>query len=425
MTMQPSRDALSGSEALARVLRDHPPAPDDLARARMEKRLLGAERALATPARTARTLIVAGGALALAAAVALAVLAAREEPSAPVARFERREATASIERGTLEEGSSLRTAGDEVADIAIADSRVRIEGASRVRIAGLARDRVALELDEGTVEVAFHPRERGSFAAHRERMTVETPDARVEVVGTVFRVTASGGATEVSVSEGTVRVVPRSGGEPRLVHAGDSTRVAREVVERVEAVTPSAGEELGGGDTAGAEVAAVEPAIAEPAIAEPAIAEPAIAEPEDVEREAPAPASTPAERLAEARRLIDAGRAPAALRVLRELTAPSVPLAVRVESWTLMGDVHHNAGRLHDAAGAYESAAREGRGTRAGHNAIYMLARLQHRRLGDHDAARASYARYLEEAPGGALASQVRRALCALDVTEHCPPSPP
>ena len=153
------------------------------------------------------------------------------------------------------------------------------------------------------------------------------------------------------------------------------------------------------------------------------IAEPAIAELEDVERETPP--STPAERLAEARRLIDAGRAPAALRVLRELTAPSVPLALRVESWTLMGDVHQSAGRFSDAAGAYESAAREGRGTRAGDNAIYMLARLQHRRLGDPDAARASYARYLDEAPDGALASQVRRALCALDVTEHCPASPP
>src|SRR5690606_32106902 len=93
MTSQPSRDALRGSEALAKVLREHPPALDDLARARMEKRLLAADRSPArgAPRRSGRALIAAGGALALAAALVLAVLAAREEPTAPVARFERRE----------------------------------------------------------------------------------------------------------------------------------------------------------------------------------------------------------------------------------------------------------------------------------------------------------------------------------------------
>lgn len=448
MTTPPSRNAPSGSEALAELLRDHPPRPDDLARARMEKRLLVAPpgRALERPARSGRALLVAGGALALAAAVVLAVLAAREEPGAPVARFERREASASVERGTLEEGSSLRTAEDEVADIAVADSRVRIEGASRVRIAGLASERLALELDEGSVEVAFHPRARGS-----ERMTVETPDARVEVVGTVFRVTARGGATEVSVAEGTVRVVPLAGGAPRLVHAGDSTRVARELAEvpsaieageRAPATSETASEmaseteagEIAAGEIAAGEIAAGEIAAGEIAGNDIPAADIARAE---IAARGPAPpdvepvASTPAERLAEARRLHVAGRAPAALRMLRELTGPSVPLAVRVEAWELMGDAHQSAGRIADAARAYESAAREGRGTRGGLNAIYALARLQHRRLGDRDAARASYERYLAEAPrdaeGGVdapLASQARRALCSLGATEHCPSAP-
>lgn len=395
------------SDALAEVLREHPPALDDLARARLEKRVVAAAAAPRS-SRRPRAALAAGGVIALAAAVALIVLAQRRDEAAPIARFERREAAASVERGTLEEGSSLRTAAGEVAEIRVDASRVRIEGDSRVRIARLASERLALELGEGVVEVAFHPRERG-----REQLTVQTPNARVEVVGTVFRVTAREGATEVSVSEGTVRVVPLEGGEPRLVHAGETTTVDRDAPAPHGARAPASSE---------ASAATEATALAEAGEATEESGAPASRpepppEPEAPSGDEPAP---PAARLERAHRLINAGRAPAALRELRELTRASVPRDVRVEAWSLTGDVYGGAGRLRAAARAYESAAREGRGTPGGHNAIYSLARLQHRRLDDPAAARASYARYLAAAPHGALASQARRALCSLGASEHC-----
>ncbi len=43
------------------------------------------------------------------------------------------------------------------------------------------------------------------------------------------------------------------------------------------------------------------------------------------------------------------------------------------------------------------------------------------RRLNDPDGARASYRSYLDQAPGGPLAGQVREALCRLGDTTMCP----
>jgi ferric-dicitrate binding protein FerR (iron transport regulator) len=409
----------SESRALAEMLREHAPLPDDLARARMEQRVL-ASMGERRPRRRSMRAVFAGGAVALAAAAAIAIVLLSEPspPSAPVARFERHDASASIERGTLEEGSSLRTEANEIAELRAVDSRVRVEGASRLRIATLARDHLALELDAGAERVAFHPRERG-----REHVTIETPSARVEVVGTVFRVEVRGGDTHVSVSEGTVRVVPLGGGAPRLVHAGQETRV----------------EEQARSGPSDEPTAAIEPEPqpeTEPASASssPAIEQGEAARASDVERagDTREPAeSAPAEReerapvdpraaLAEASRLIGARHTARAMPILRELTRPNVPASIRTEAWLRIGDVSERADRLRQAARAYEHAERVGRGTSQAHNAIFALARLQDRRLHDADAARASYERYLTQAPEGALASQARTALCRLGVTERC-----
>lgn len=416
---------------LVDILRAHPPELDELTRARIEKRLLAAASAPRDRQQARRGAKLAAAALlAVAAAVLVAVLASMardDEEAAPVARFERREAAFAIERGTLEDGSTLRTAEDEIAQLDVGGSRVRIGGRSRVRLARLAREQVVLALDRGSLDVAFHPRERG-----RERLTIETPDARVEVVGTVFRVTTDADATEVSVIEGVVRVVPIGGGAPRSVGAGASTRIARSRGDRAEPETPdhaasaeaAAAPDLSAPRASSPEAIAREPAaLSPPASPSDRVAPSDIVAPE-AHHLAPGRSPSPAERLEEAQRLLDGQDVPAAARILRELTRPSVPVEVRTEAWMLSADMHTHAGRFEDAARAYENAAREGRGTAHGQVAIFSLARHQHRRLGDLDAARASYARYLVEAPDGPLAHEAKRALCALDVREHCEASP-
>lgn len=402
------------SEQLAARLREHPPKLDELTRARIENRLLAAHRARRPPRSLATgKWALAAGAVALGAAALVFLTLSPNAESPPVARFERG-ASAALERGTLEEGSVLRTAGDESAEIRIERSRVRLQAESRVRIARLRPAELALELAKGTLEVEFHPRERG-----RERLTIETPAARVEVVGTVFRVTVHQSATEVAVSEGAVRVVPSRGGEVRLVRAGEAVRV---LSEPSRPSAPDAEEPMA-------------PTLERPAapeIPEEPSAPPTHgpderrpttrpSAPEKVAREsAPARPRTPGEQFEEARVLIEAGRNAAALQILRALTRPSEPTDMRVEAWMLIADAHLGAGRVRAAANAYERAAREGHGSTGGHNAIYALARLEHRRLGDLERARASYERYLREAPNGALVGSARRALCALGVSEHC-----
>lgn len=387
----------TSSEALAEALKGAPPALDELARARMERRVVAAASAPRAQARPRRRAVALGAGALLAAAAALALFLASEgEPEAPVARIDLHEVGASVQRGTLEEGSLVRTGAREEADIQVADTSVRVGGASRVRIATLSPAHLALELLEGDLRVAYHPRARG-----RERMTVETPSARVEVVGTVFRVEVRESGTRVSVSEGTVRVVPLDGSEARLVHAGEHTHVPREA--HAEA-SPEADE------APSPEVVPAAQLEAAPDVGAPALAGPAAEALEDEVAEAPA---DPAARLELAQRLIARGRVTAAARILRELARPSVPAAVRTEALSTAGDLHRGAGRWDEAAGAYEQAAQVGRGTAGGHNAIFALARL-HAQRGDAAAARASYERYLREAPDGALAGQARRALARL-----------
>lgn len=397
------------SQALAEALREDPPVLDELARARIEKRILAAAAA-PREARRSRAPIAIAGALALAAAAALAFVALREgAPEAPVARIHLYDVGAAEQRGTLDEGSTVSTGATEQADVRVADTRVRIGSASRLRIATLTADHLGLDLLEGSIHVAYRPRERG-----RERLTVETPSARVEVVGTVFRVEVRERTTEVSVSEGTVRVVPHDGSEPRFVRAGERTVVTRAssdpAVSRLEVGGSTEGTgppEAGGPGAAGASETVEAEGAGMPATGGTGEDESA--------RATVLPSLDPAARLERAKSL---GRTAAAARILRELTRPNTPAEVRTEAWSTLGDLHRSAGRLHEAARAYEQAAQVGRGTASGHNAIYLLARL-HQQRGDREAARASYERYLREAPSGALAEQARRALLRLEAASE------
>jgi len=391
-----------GSEAVAQRLREQPPTLDELAKARGERTLLAAvkagERASTEGAGRGVGRIALGGVAALVAAAALLALWRGGAPTDRVARFELREIDATAQRGTLEPGSVLETGEGEVAEVTVQESRVRLSPGSRMRIAALAEDRLELELDRGEVRVEFHPRERG-----REALSVTTAQARVEVVGTVFTVRAGDARTEVSVREGVVRVVPSDAGEPRQLHAGERWTVAPRRAE-----------------------------VAEPAIEDERVPEEPVARAEPGEADAPdapvppatvvptpTPAPTPAARLATARRWIAAGRADRAEPELRAILDAPAPRAVQAEAATLLGDLAQRSGRLDAAAAAYARAAEVGTGA-VGHNAIYALARLQERRLRDPAAARASYARYLAEAPEGALSGHAREALCRLGDAARC-----
>lgn len=387
--------ALKDSDAVAEALREDPPRLDDLAKARMERRLLEAAKgprvARPEPAGRPVTPWVAGG-LAIAAAVGLAVFAFREDPApaaSRVARMELRGGGATRQSGTIDEGSSLRTGADETAEITVEDSIVRLEPSTEVRLETLSADRMAFALARGAVRVEFHPRARG-----REGMSVRTGRATVEVVGTVFTVRETETATEVTVTEGRVRVVPL-GGEARSVGAGEGTRVEHE--RRAEAAIDPPRE------------AADQPA--EPAAPEPA-------PPPESARERHA--QSPAQRLARARRLVAEGDNAGAEALLHGVarTTDATP-AIRAQAATLLGDLLQRRGELRGAAEAYESAARQ-RAGHLSHLAIYDLARMQERRMGDRDAARASYRRYLDESGNGPLAGPARQALCRLGDAASC-----
>ncbi len=386
--------ALKDSDAVAEALREDPPRLDDLAKARMERRLLEAAKGprVARPEPAGRPVVpwIAGG-LAIAAAVGLAVFAFREDPApaaSRVARMELRGGGATRQSGTIDEGSSLRTGADETAEITVEDSVVRLEPSTEVRLETLSADRMAVALARGAVRVEFHPRARG-----REGMSVRTGRATVEVVGTVFTVRETQTATEVTVTEGRVRVVPL-GGEARSVGAGEGTRVEDE--RRAETANEPPRE------------AAEEPAEAE---------EPAPPAPESArERHA----QSPAQRLARARRLVAEGDNAGAEALLHGVArATDATPAIRAQAATLLGDLLQRRGELRGAAEAYESAARQ-RAGHLSHLAIYDLARMQERRMGDRDAARASYRRYLDESGNGPLAGPARQALCRLGDAASC-----
>ncbi len=402
-----SRRPLS-SHALAEALRSELTRLDEVTKARIERRLVEGRaapgRAAATSTRSRRPVVLAA-AVALAAAALLVALGRGEPAEAPVARFERRELASSIERGTLEAGSTLRTAAGEVAELSVGHAHIELGTGSRLQLVTLRAQHVALRLAEGTIRVAFHPAERGG-----ERLIVDTPAARVEVVGTVFRVAARDGETVVRVTEGTVRVVPSDGAAPRLVHAGQETGVGRD--RPLAETPPQATERPSRGDEPsprGPEVPREVPPASEEAPAEPAV-EPAPSR----------PSLEPAGRLREARAHLAEGRTGLAAGILRALTRGSTPAGVRAEAWMLLADIHRSEGQVAEERAAYERASEAGRGRSVGHNAIFSLARLQERRLGDRAAARATYARYLAEAPNGALARQAEDALCRLGEAARC-----
>jgi ferric-dicitrate binding protein FerR (iron transport regulator)/TolA-binding protein len=216
------------SHELADVLREQPPVLDDVARARLEKAILQAPRVSAPVKPRARRPFVAGvsAGLAVAALALLGWFAFAPTPTEPeVATFEAftstREGERPLREGAFVEGEVVTTDVDQHVRAHFAERRVEVEVApsSRARFLRLGGSDLAVGLDRGSVRVSFHPERRGERS-----LAIETPLARVEVVGTVFEVDVDADGTRVRVEEGIVRVVPREGDE-RFVHAGESVRV--------------------------------------------------------------------------------------------------------------------------------------------------------------------------------------------------------
>lgn len=395
------------SEELAQSLRSQEPELNDFARARMERELLSAVRAgrRASWWTPSRAFFMGVSATMVAAALFFWLRTDSTNfgggSDALALRFESRRQGSLVEQGVLREGAAIRTGENETAHIRMRESEFDVGAHSVMQFAEVSESRVRVSLREGFVNVGFHPRRRG-----QEHMTIETPNARVDVVGTVFSVALErDGATRVRVQEGVVRVT-ESGHEGSLVHAGNETRVggheapAQAVAARDSAATPT--EAPAAVDHA---VAPVSPTLA-----------PAASAPSAGAARAPAPAAPNfREQLANIERMIQAGQTAPARAELEALTHTAAPSSIRANAWNQLGDIDQGARRYADAATEYEHAASLG-----ATDAFWSLARVRDRYLHDPDGARPAYENYLRVAPRGAEATLARTRLCELGVQEHC-----
>jgi ferric-dicitrate binding protein FerR (iron transport regulator) len=245
----------SPSDQTAAILRANPPVLDDLARTRMERGVVTAGLAGGAPARSEPRprWRRRGPAVALAGAATVAAAAAlwwvgpggAPGPDGPSASISEATVPSSLEaEGMPAQGETLRTGAGQRVRARIGASEVELEANSRAQFERISPEELRVRLRQGAVRVKFHPTNPS------QRMAVITPAARVEVVGTVFRVEVDGAnATGVWVEEGQVQVVPTTEGqEAHSVSSGDSTRVelpGTVAVDVVDALVEDDGEGTG------------------------------------------------------------------------------------------------------------------------------------------------------------------------------------
>lgn len=456
---------------LAERLRDDPPSLDDLSRARMEKALLAGrpeeraltpEPALAQPKRWRPRTFAAGLSLGLAVAAAVALWMrspVEETRPAPVVRFEAFSQDRPVRAGAFAQGETISTEAGQrlVAGFAEGEVEVEVRPRSRVRFEQVGGEALAVAVDRGEIRVVFHPQRRGS-----RTLAVETPFARVEVIGTSFTVRVVAGATEVTVEEGLVRVVPREGDE-RFVRGGESTVVGvpelepelearasappgspdvldprdpdtTSVLEQMVADLASAGGALGSAPSVGRDRAVAESREADaegglPEGAESAQQVAEVAPREEATAARPAVEAAPSGRPLDAEprfelalRHMDEQRYAAARHELHAIIRTTRSRATKARAWTDVAVTHFREGDTRLAAEAYRRAATTGQGTSAGADALFALGQMR-LALGEEGLARAAFVEYLEAAPNGPLAGRARRTLCRrLGVVAECSP---
>jgi len=456
----------SGADRLAQELREDPPSLDEVSQARMEKGLLAALRSEAAafsedpPRGTGsrvklpddrkssvpeprtvgggRRLRVLGGALALAAAAALTFwFVGGQTPSASElqASYRLYEGGETLERGPVVLEQEIETRRTQRVQVVYGPAQVDVTPHSRARFVRVDEGHIRLALATGAVEVEFHPKRRGS-----QTLRVDTQQARVEVVGTIFRVEAKDGITRVSVQDGTVRVVPWSGA-PRLVHAGQSITVgtglpAEEVedpsregsLERSANEVPpplAPSEDLPSTGVVAASSGMESASLLDVPVESP---EQGATVDEEMQEASEGAASTgkvrplPYDiRFEFAERLQREAKHRRSRHLLYQIARVPARRMDRVRAWSLIAESYAAQSNLPNAAEAYRRAATAGHGTTGGYNALFALARLTERQIRDRPAARAAYRRYLAEAPDGPHVGLAERALCRLGDQGHCP----
>jgi len=351
-----------------------------------------------------------------------------------------------VRHGEFREGEVIATKVGQRVQVRFAQSRIDVTPETRAEFARLRPNDVRIKLDLGRVDVAFHPQHRGA-----EHLTIDTPSARVEVVGTEFTVEFdAAGATTVRVTEGVVRVVPLDGSAPQLVRAGMRTRVLASLA-RTAGTSVAAGEFAAQGAAAdsdaplaavpvGADATVAVPgapppgavalagatpanvplvAHAAPGVAERTLGVAAIARPSEPAGNAAiavAAAPTDEARFAAASRLYDRQQLEQAEEALLPLAHNArVAPSLRRNAANLLGDIYKGWQRLDSAATEYDRACALG-----SDEGCYSLGGVAES-LHDNDRARVAYNTYLRRAPDGALAMQARARLCRpLGISEAC-----
>jgi hypothetical protein len=406
-------------------LRERPEALDEVSRARMERGLVQAWRTRAAlnvplPARpkSGAIRVLWGGSLAMSAVAGALVAVYLFRGGAPgavtvpvgTARFELRIGDAAVQTGAVAQGQVLESGSLSAIDVDLGTARVHMARATRMGFERMSALEFTLSLTKGHIDVDFHPLHRGE-----QRMAIESPAARVLVVGTRFSVDVDPlGNTRVRVSEGVVEVAPRSGAASRRVPAGEETYVRVDDGDAYErAVRASIERELQARDGAPQNVLA---GVAAPNPAGGG------------ESSADQPAATSDDRaskaiardLATARRLLKQRRHGAARARLRNVAESPAPVRFRVEALTLTAESYTAQGNIPQAAAAYKRAEQISPTQAAGHNARFALARLFEHYAKDDAAAADAYENYLRHAPQGALVAQARQALCRLGRAQYC-----
>jgi ferric-dicitrate binding protein FerR (iron transport regulator) len=137
-------------------------------------------------------------------------------------------------RGEIRTGDTIRTVGDaSVAVIAYADgTRLTLVGDTTATCGNSPAKSIVVHHGTLAASVARQPRETP--------MVLATPSARVEVVGTRFLIKAAAQRTNLSVTEGLVRLVRLRDGQAVDVSGGERAVVTQRKPLVVEAIPPLA-----------------------------------------------------------------------------------------------------------------------------------------------------------------------------------------
>jgi tetratricopeptide (TPR) repeat protein len=416
--------ASSGRSAeLARALREQPIELDVLTRARMEKAVVGAFRlqASASAAMGSQPDRRRFGRWSYAACLAVSALVGgvfafhgadpghgaidgvgaelAGRSSIVPASFELRIGDAAVQSGPLDEGQALESGQHGRIAVDLGSARLDMQPSTQLRVTRLSSVELAVSLLAGKIDVEFHPDRRAG-----QRLRIETPSARVLVVGTRFGVAVdSRGDSDIEVTQGVVEVVPRSGAATQRIAAGGRSRVRADDGDQQERAVREA----------------IEQQISRLPVESAATPHQATEPGRDLQ-DADVRVASAIDRLQSARQLLREGQHRAARTLLRAVTLDAVALRFRVEAWTLTAESFTVQGDTAQAAAAYRRADELAPKHAAGDNARFALARLLERHAGDRAAASAAYRRYLELAPDGALAAQARQALCRLGSALDC-----